>query len=210
MYVPKHFKEERPEVMHQLMRSYPFGTLVTMNFDGPEASHLPFVLDIAPPPYGTLRGHIARANPQWSNLSPDVEALVIFQGPQAYISPSWYATKQETGKVVPTWNYAVVHAYGKLRIMHDQRWLLDHVEQLTNQQESGRKKSWKVSDAPVDFTNKLLHAIVGIELEVSRLIGKWKLGQNRPLADQTGVMKGLSADGDAFALSMLRLLSKRA
>lgn len=196
MYLPKYFEETRTEVLHELIRTCAFGTLITMTSAGLEASHIPFVLDTDPLPFGTLRAHIARANSQWQTFSPDVEALVIFYGPNSYISPSWYPTKQETGKVVPTWNYVVVHAYGRLRIEQDPAWLRTHVEELTDQHELARDNPWHVSDAPSDFTQALLGAIVGVELHITRLIGKWKLGQNRPIADQEGILKGRRLHGN--------------
>lgn len=206
MYVPKHFAEDRLEVLHDLIRSRAFGTLVTLTPDGLGASHVPFVLKADPAPLGTLQGHLARANAQWKRSSPDVEALVIFHGPDAYITPSWYPTKRETGKVVPTWNYIVVHAHGKLEVIEDEDWLQSHVEELTNQCERGRPEPWKVSDAPAGFASKLLKGIVGVQIELSRLEGKWKLGQNRPQADQQGVFEGLKAEWDAASRAMAEYL----
>lgn len=209
MYLPKPFAEERPEVLHDFIRTSPFGTLVTMTADGLEASHIPFVLKTEPRPLGTLQGHVARGNGQWRDSSLDTEALVIFMGPESYITPSWYPTKQQTGKVVPTWNYVVVHAYGQLRVIEDEAWLERHVEELTVQQEHRREEPWHVSDAPREFTSKLLRAIVGVEIEVSRLLGKWKLGQNRSAEDQAGVLEGLSAESHPAASSMVRYLKNR-
>ena len=209
MYTPKPFAEDRPEVLQHLIRSSPFGTLVTITSDGLQASHIPFVLKPAPPPYGALQGHVARANSQWRTSSPDAEALVIFLGPESYITPSWYPTKQETGKVVPTWNYVVVHAYGKLRVIEDEAWLKRHVEELTDQLEHMREAPWRVSDVPRDFTSTLLRAIVGLEIEMSRLVGKWKLGQNRSIEDQLGVLKGLRAEDTPSASSMVQAMTSR-
>lgn len=138
----------------------------------------------------------------WKNFSPDVEALVVFQGPQTYITPSWYQTKEETGKVVPTWNYAVVHAYGGIRIIEDSNWLRAAVERLTNQQERARKRAWAVSDAPDEYVQAQLRAIVGIEIPVTRLIGKWKVSQNRVQADRESVIRGLHEDGGADSAAM--------
>jgi transcriptional regulator len=151
---------------------------------------------------------VARANPVWRDFSRDLEALTVFQGPQAYISPAWYETKKETGKVVPTFNYIVVHAYGSLRIIEDEAWLRGLVERLTIRHESGRAEPWKVSDAPEDFIKTQLRAIVGIEMPVTRLVGKWKVSQNRPAVDREGVVQGLDAMNDANASAMSRLVKE--
>lgn len=209
MYIPKHFSEDRLEALQTLIRKSPFGTLVTTTTDGLEASHIPFVLKPDPLSLGTLQGHVARGNSQWRNSSLDMEALVIFLGPESYITPSWYPTKQETGKVVPTWNYVVVHAYGQLQVIEDKEWLQRHVEELTFQQEHGREEPWRVSDAPHEYTSKLLRAIVGVEIQLSRLLGKWKLSQNRSAEDQAGVLEGLNAEASPSALAMVRCMESR-
>jgi transcriptional regulator len=195
VYQPPHHCEDRLEVQHALINAHPFGVLVTLGEGGLVANHIPFILDGVAGPLGTLRGHVARANGQWRDFRRDVEALVIFQGPQSYITPSWYATKQETGKVVPTWNYAVVHAYGALRAIEDANWLRDQIEALTVMQEGGRTAPWAVSDAPGPFIDAMMKAIVGIEIGITRIEGKWKVSQNRPAADREGVAGGLRADG---------------
>lgn len=207
VYVPRSFAETRSEVLVEFMRAFPFGTLTTVTPAGIEANHIPFVYKPDPPPTGTLQGHLARANSQWKTLDPDVEALVIFQGPDAYITPSWYATKRETGKAVPTWNYVVAHVYGTLRVIHDHDWLLRHVEELTEQHEQGRPDAWHVSDAPAEYTTAMLKAIVGVELQISRIVGKWKLGQNRSIEDQEGMVAGLRADGEERSNALLPFLS---
>jgi transcriptional regulator len=206
MYVPSHFAETRTEVLQQLIREHAQAVLVTLGSGGLSANHIPFELDPDPAPFGTLRGHVARANPVWHDFSKDVEALVVFQGAQAYISPSWYETKKQTGKVVPTYNYIVVHAHGALRVVQDQAWLRALVERLTNRFEGQKAEPWRVSDAPGEFVDKLLGAIVGLEIPVTRLIGKWKLSQNRPQADRDGVVRGLSESADADQLAMARLV----
>lgn len=208
MYVPSHFEETRTEVLHRLIREHSQAALVTLGSGGLTANHIPFELDPDPAPFGTLRGHVARANPVWQDFAKDMEALVVFQGPQAYISPSWYETKKQNGKVVPTYNYIVVHAHGTLRAVQDQAWLRDLVERLTNRFEGRRAEPWRVTDAPGEFVEKLLGAIVGLEMPVSRLIGKWKLSQNRPQVDRDGVVKGLSESGDAEQLAMARLVDE--
>jgi transcriptional regulator len=205
MYVPAHFEETRPEVLHELIREHPLAALVTLGSEGLNANHIPLELDPAPAPFGTLRGHVARGNPVWRDFSRDVEALAVFQGPQAYISPSWYQTKRETGKVVPTYNYIVVHAYGPMRVIEDRAWLRGLVERLTSRYEAGSREPWKVTDAPADFVEQMLGAIVGIEIPLTRLLGKWKVSQNRPAVDREGVVAALreSSGGDAQAMSAL-------
>jgi transcriptional regulator len=206
MYLPPHYKETRLDVLHQLMRDYPFATLVTLGDNGLEANHVPLLLDPEPAPYGTLKGHLSRANPTWRKASSDVNALAIFQGPQAYITPSWYPSKRETGKVVPTWNYAVVHASGPLRVIHDQKWLCAFINQLTDHFESARPEPWKVNDAPVDYMNRQFRAIVGLEIRLNKLQGKWKLSQNKSPSDRHAVVSGLQATGDATALVLADLM----
>jgi len=202
LYVPTHFEESRPDVLHKLIRDHSLAALVTLGPLGLNANHIPFELDPEPAPLGTLRGHVARGNPVWRDFSRDVDALAIFQGPQAYISPAWYRTKRETGKVVPTYNYAVVHAYGPMRIIEDRAWLRGLVERLTNRHEAGRPEPWKVTDAPDDFVEQMLGGIVGIEIPLTRLLGKWKVSQNRPAADREGVVKALRELDDSGARAM--------
>jgi transcriptional regulator len=202
MYVPHHFSESRVEILHRLIGERPLGTLVTLSADGLNADHLPFELDPKPAPLGTLRGHVARANPVWRDSSRAVEALVIFQGAQAYITPTWYPSKQESGEVVPTYNYITVHAYGGLKIVHDHEWLRGLVTRLTNRFEAGRRAPWRVTDAPAAFVERQLGAIVGIEITLTKLAGKWKVSQNRPEADRRGVADGLKERDDADSLAI--------
>ncbi len=206
MYLPKHFEETRVDVLHGLIRAYPFGVLVTLTGGGLDANHIPFEVAPDPSPFGTLRGHFARANPIWRQTSPGAEALVIFQGPHTYISPSWYATKRTTGKVVPTWNYAVVHAHGVPRFIDHQAWLRAFVEKLTERHEAQRQEPWKVTDAPADYINKQVGAIVGLEIPVTRLVGKWKVSQNRSPDDRAGVVEGLKRDTQRSAEAMADLV----
>ena len=210
MYLPKYFEETRIQILHELIRVHPLGALVTLTPSGLDANHIPFEVDPDPAPFGTLRGHIARANPLWRDFSRGVEALAIFQGPGTYISPSWYPTKRESAKVVPTWNYAVVHAHGALRVIDDRAWLRGFVEKLTNRHEAGRRDPWKVTDAPSDFIEKQLGAIVGLEISITRLIGKWKVSQNRPPPDRDGVVQGLSQEGRHSAAAMADLVRQSA
>jgi transcriptional regulator len=202
MYQPSHFKEERPEVLRELIAGQPLGALVTFGADGIEANHIPFLYDPEPAPLGTLRAHVARNNPVWREFRQDIEALAIFQGPQLYVTPSWYPRKEQTGKVVPTWNYLVVHAYGPLRAIEDREWLRNFVTRLTDNFERERASPWKVTDAPSDYIEAQLKAIVGIEIPVTRLFGKWKTSQNQLPADREGVVRGLREAGDANSLRM--------
>lgn len=210
MYVPPHFEETRPEVLHELIRDHGLAAVVTLGSEGLNVNHIPLELDAGPAPFGTLRGHVARSNPVWRDFSREVEALAVFQGPQAYISPSWYETKRETGKVVPTYNYIAVHAYGPMRVIEDRSWLRGLVERLTNRYEAGRAEPWKVTDAPPEFVEQMLGAIVGIEIPLTRLVGKWKLSQNRPPADRDGVVTGLRDMNDRHAQDMSDLVKKAA
>jgi transcriptional regulator len=206
MYVPRHFAETRVEVLHELIRRHPLGTLVVAAADGLEASHVPFEIDPEPAPFGTLRCHVARANPIWQQISADRPVLVVFQGEEGYVSPSWYVGKQEHGKVVPTWNYAAVHAYGIANAVQDAAWLRRMVEDLTTRHEQGRADPWHVSDAPADYVEKLLGAIVGIEIPVTRMLGKWKFSQNRSAADRQGVITGLERDGTAAQVDVAAVI----
>lgn len=195
MYVPTHFSEDRIDVLWQFMRESGLATLVSMTAGGLIASHAPLLLDPDPAPYGTLIGHLAKANPHAHAADPGIQTLVVFQGPDGYITPSYYAAKQEHGKVVPTWNYAAVHAYGVLEAFDDPVRLREVVTRLTDRHESGRAQPWAVSDAPPEFVTGMLRGIVGIALPIARLEGKVKMSQNRPAADQTGVVEGLRLDG---------------
>lgn len=199
MYNPSHFREERPDVLHQAIREIAFATLVTEGRNGLEANHLPFLLDAE---RGVLRGHVARANPVWKEARDDREALVIFLGPDAYITPSWYATKVATGKVVPTWNYLTVHVRGRLEFFDDTERLRALVTDLTDTHEAPRAEPWDVSDAPSAYVDGLLRAIVGVELAITSLEGKWKMSQNRDTADRDGVRAGLSAEKPDLARRM--------
>jgi transcriptional regulator len=201
MYQPPHFREDRLEVQHGLVRAHPLGILVTAGAGGLMANHVPFTLDAGASGLGTLRCHLARANPQWRDLAAGAEALVVFQGPQAYVTPSWYETKRETHKVVPTWNYAVVHAWGAPVVIEDAEWLAAQIEALTRRHEAGRAEPWAVSDAPEPFVAAQIRGIVGVEIPIARIEGKWKVSQNRPAADRAGVATGFSqSEPDMAAL----------
>jgi transcriptional regulator len=209
MYNPAHFREERVEVLHQLIGEHRLATLVTLGADGLIANHVPLILDPSPPPLGTLRGHLSRANSQWRDSLPDVAALAIFHGPQAYITPSWYPSRKETGRVVPTWNYVVVHAHGPLRTFEDPPILEQNLRTLTNLVEAGLPQPWSVDDAPVDFFHAQMAGIIGIEIQIARLEGKWKVSQNRLPQDRAGVVQGLQAGGCPAQLEVAGLVAAR-
>ena len=192
MYLSKHFAQNDIAKLHDLMRAFPLATLVTHGADGLEANHVPLLLDRAAGPNGTLRGHVARGNPLAA--ADGQEILVIFQGHEGYISPSGYATKAEHGKVVPTWNYTAVHAYGHLRLVDDAYWLLGQLTALTAELEVWRPKPWAVGDAPADYIEKMLGGVVGIEIFIERLIGKWKVSQNQPAANQASLVEALTGE----------------
>lgn len=211
MYLPTHFEESRVETLHALIRSHPLGTLVTQDRSGAlQADPIPFILDAGPSGHGTLCGHVARANPVWRESRDDVEALVVFHGAQSYVSPGWYPGKALHGKVVPTWNYIVVQARGRLQAIDDREWLRAFVTRLTERHEARQPEPWQVSDAPADYLEAMLGAIVGIEIELSSLVGKWKASQNRSSADHAGVVAGLAAlaarDDDAFAAELAAVM----
>ena len=208
MYIPKHFEEPKVDAMHELMHAHPLATLVTLSSEGLNANHIPLLLSPEPVPYGTLQGHVARSNPVWTDFAKDTEVLAIFNGPEHYITPSWYATRQETGKVVPTWNYISVHAYGALRVVDDPAWLRSQLAALTGQNETGFAEPWKVTDAPHDYTEKLIGSIVGIEIVITKLQGKWKLSQNQPAQNRGGVIAGLESVGTEQAREMAESIAR--
>lgn len=196
MYNPTAFRQDDLTELHRQILDCRLATVVSQGANGLQASHLPLLLEPGEGQYGTLYGHFARANPQWRDLAEGAEALVIFQGPEAYISPSWYPAKAEHAKVVPTWNYIAVHAQGRAEVFEDGERLLQLVSRLSDRHEAGRAQPWAVSEAPRDYLDAMLRAIVGFALPIERLEGKWKLGQNRSAADQAGVREGLAASFD--------------
>lgn len=204
MYVPAHFDEPRLDALHALIRQHPFGALVTQGAQGLDANHLPFDLSAQPGEPGVLRAHVARANPLWREVKDGDEVLVIFQAGDAYISPNWYPSKHEEHRQVPTWNYMVVHAHGRIRVRDDERFVRALVGRLTKTHEAAQPAPWKMSDSPREFIDTLVQAIVGIEIEITRLAGKLKLSQNKALRDLRGAAGALKADGqDAVADAML-------
>jgi transcriptional regulator len=209
MYQPPHFAETRVPVMHALMRSHPFALLVTLQDGVIAADHVPIAIDETASDLGTLRAHVARANPIVRNCAEGSDVLAVFQGPQAYVTPSWYPSKREHGKVVPTWNYAVVHARGAIRFHDDPVWLRGQLDMLTTRQEAPRSEPWSIDDAPDDFMQRQMRGIVGIEIEIVSLDGKWKMSQNKDAADRVGVRDGLTGDADADAVAVAALVAER-
>ncbi|WP_210497200.1 FMN-binding negative transcriptional regulator [Microvirga antarctica] len=209
MYQPPHFREDRIEIQHALMRAHPLGMLVTLGADGLMANPIPFTLDSQASPHGTLKAHLSRANPQWRDVDESKDALVIFQGIDSYVTPSWYAMKRETGKVVPTWNYAIVQAYGPMIVRDDPLWVREQIGELTTRHEAGRAEPWGVTDAPADFVAAQIRGIVGIEIPIRRIEAKWKVSQNRQESDRRGVAEGLRAQGDEASLAMAMLVEAK-
>ena len=207
MYIPPANAEQRLDVLHAFICAHPLATLVTVSDAGLFASHLPVLLDPARGPFGTIEGHIARANPH-HRLATAMEGLLVFLGPDAYVSPSWYAAKQEHGRVVPTWNYIAVHAYGAVRFRDDEAFLRSQVARLTAHHEARREHPWAVADAPASYIDAQLRAIVGVEVEISRLEGKWKMSQNRSEADIDGVIEGLSASGEPAHIAVAEVVEQ--
>ena len=207
MYLPAFYEEDRREVQFDLIRSHPLGLLISAGPRGLMANPLPFTAYPAEGG-GVLRVHLARANPQWQELAGGAECLVVFQGPHAYISPNWYPSKAETHKVVPTWNYATVHVWGRPQIHEDAAWLRRQIDDLTQAHEGARPQPWKVSDAPADFVATQFKAIVGIEIAITRIEAKWKMSQNRNEADRQGVVAGLHAGGGAEQAAVARLVAE--
>ena len=208
MYLPTHFEQPDQETIHRLMRESPLATLVTLREGGIEANHLPMQLALDGASI-TLRFHVARANPVWRDAAAAGEALAIFQGPDTYISPSWYATKAEHGKVVPTWNYAVVHAYGRLTAFDDKAWLREFLPALTATHEARFEKPWQVGDAPSDYVDKMMGAVVGMELAVTRLVSKWKASQNQPAVNRPTLIAGLEQADQPGARAMAQLVAEQ-
>jgi transcriptional regulator len=208
MYIPRANIEDRIPVLHKLMEEQPFASLITVGSSGLFASHIPMVLE-QNGAMGRLKGHISRANTQWRDYTHSVQALAIFSGPQHYITPTWYPEKQETGKVVPTWNYVVVHAYGHLKVIEDGDWLMSHLQSLVNIHEADSPVPWKVGDAPPDYIASQLKGIVGLEMAIERIEGKWKVSQNRSEQDRRGVAKGLAELNTTESLAMKALVEQR-
>ncbi|HLG83071.1 MAG TPA: FMN-binding negative transcriptional regulator [Bradyrhizobium sp.] len=197
MYQPVHFREDRIEVQHDFIRTNPLGLVMTAGPRGLQANPLPFLVDSDAAQKGRLRCHMARANPHWKELNVVDQCLVVFQGPSDYVSPSWYPSKIETGKVVPTWNYATVHVWGKPQVTEDEAWLRRQLDDLTSARESGRPTPWKVEDAPAQYVASQIKGIVGVEITIDRIEGKWKVSQDRKHVDKEGVVRGLLKQGQS-------------
>ncbi len=208
MYCPSHFEENRIEVLKTHIRRFPLATLVTINNGELNANHIPMLLCDSDTSLGVLQAHIPRANPLWQSMI-DNQALAIFQGANSYISPNWYPTKHEHGKVVPTWNYITVHVRGNLRIIEDKRWLEWHLDRLTNTHEGTQTRPWKLSDAPAEFTDRLIQNLIGLELEITSINGKWKISQNQPSDNQAGVIEALKSQSDPMSAVMQDYLKKQ-
>jgi transcriptional regulator len=208
MYQPEHFRLEDRDALHAVMRAHPLAQLVTAGPGGLMANAIPFILHADEGENGVLRSHLARPNPQWREIEAGADVLVIFQGPEAYVTPGWYPSKREHGKVVPTWNYVAVQARGRAVAIQDGAWLHAHVSQLSDVHEQTREMPWSVSDAPDAFIHALTRGIVGIEITISALTGKFKMSQNRPAADRDGVADGLHADGAADMAGLVRALGE--
>lgn len=203
MYRPPVFREDSVDAMRALIRGNPFATLVVSGTGGLEAAHIPLVM-VDDGEHGMLQGHVARPNSLWENFDPAVEVLAVFQGADHYVTPSWYPSKAEHGKVVPTWNYDAVHAYGTMRAIEDSDWLLTHLNAVTDQMEADREAPWSVSDAPGDYIEKMMRGLVGLEITISRLEGKTKMSQNRNETDRKGTADGLRAEGTDAAARVAR------
>lgn len=209
MYIPRSFREERIDELHALIEAHPFGLLITHGARGLQATPVPFLLYPAEGAKGVLRAHLARANPHWQDLDHDHECLVIFQGANGYVTPSWYPSKAETQRVVPTWNYVAVEVRGKPMAVEDAAWLHRLVDDLSDRHEGIRPRPWSVDDAPADYIDTQLQAVVGIEIAIERIEGKWKLSQNKPEADRLGVITGMREESDPHANARLVALMKR-
>ena len=209
MYQPPHFREDRIEVQHDLIRARPLGLLITSGPSGLLANPLPFLIYPEVSGRGTLRAHLSRTNPHWRELAAVEQCLVVFQGPEEYITPSWYPTKREHGKAVPTWNYVTVHTWGRPSVIEDAAWLRRQIDDLTLLKEGGRPEPWMVDDAPEPYLASQMKGIVGLEIPIDRIEGKWKVSQNRPEVDRAGVVAGLRSEGGEATEVMAQLVAER-
>jgi len=208
MHVPSKFKETNLDVLLKLVQAHPLGTWIVLKDQKLDVNHIPFYVDTTKGEFGILKGHVSVANPIWKSLSTASESKIVFQGPETYITPSWYQSKQDHGKVVPTWNYVVVHASGHPIAVRDESWLLAHLTELTDRQESSRNEPWAVSDAPEDFVAQMLKGIVGIQMPIESITGAWKTSQNRKPSDKRTVINGLTENGDSRSIEMAAYVAK--
>lgn len=209
MYLPRHFQESNIATLHEFLQRHPLATLIRSGADGPHADHVPLLLDPKSGALGTLKGHVARTNPLWREAGALASVLAVFQDAGCYVSPSWYPSKRVTGKVVPTWNYIAVHVHGGLEVHDDAEWLRRFLTDLTRMHESGRPEPWTLTDAPADYIEAQLRHLVGIELRIERIVGKYKLSQNRSAADADGVARGLRELATPCACEMARMIEER-
>lgn len=210
MYIPSHFEESDPDRLHALIANHPLGILVTHGASGLDANHLPFDLEARHGSLGVLHTHVARANCLWKDVASGDEVLVVFRAADAYISPNWYPSKHEHHRQVPTWNYMVAHAHGRVTVHDDERYLRGLVGRLTKRHEAAQPRPWRMGDSPQTFINEMLASIVGLEIEITRLVGKFKLGQNKETRDVLGAADALKAQGDhAIADAMLERVGQR-
>ena len=205
MHIPKKFKQNDPNHLKDIILKYPFATLITNSDSGLEANHIPIFLNQSKGK-DILQGHIAKVNPLWKNLKDKSEVLVVFNGPNCYISPNYYPTKKETGKVVPTWNYVTVHVKGVMSYIHDEKWKLNMLNNLTNQHEVGQPNPWSISDAPEEYIQKMIPAIVGLEIKALSITGQWKVSQNQPEQNKQGVAAGLSQESESDSQKIAELV----
>lgn len=208
MHIPKQFQESRVDILQGFMRDYPLCTLITLSSDGVNANHIPMHVIDTPQPFGALTCHIDKSNRIVDDIHRNGEVLAIFNGPNTYITPSWMPTKKEKGRVVPTWNYAVVHARGNARVIEDKQWLYEQIGAFTNHSETAVHSQWQLSDAPLEFTDKLINGILGLEIIITELTGKWKVSQNEPMVNKRGIVEGLkNSDGQADKAAMASLVA---
>jgi transcriptional regulator len=208
MYIPKLHEETDLRVLHNLMRAHPLGSWATLGDGEIIMNHVPFVLDPSRGPFGTLRCHVAKANSVWQKFSRTIASVIAFHGAETYVSPSWYPSKQQHGKVVPTWNYVVVHAHAIPVVIEEHARVLEHLTELTAAHEAGQAVPWRVSDAPAAFIEQMSRQIVAIEMPIASIFGKWKVSQNRSVPDRHGVVAGLQHQADPGSVAMAALVDQ--
>lgn len=208
MHIPSKFKEENLDKLHEFIQEYPLGTLIVSAENTLDADHIPFYLQKRENAQVILQSHIAKVNPLWKKVADGQEVLLIFHGPNAYISPNFYPSKKETGKVVPTWNYSVVHVRGRIFFRHESDWILQLLNNISDFHELSQTLSWSVSDAPVEFTKKLINAVVGFEVVIDDIVGNFKLSQNKTALDYSGVVNGLAESENNSDISVAKQMQQ--